>query len=232
MPVLDLLDPITTQVRLVTAAVVVDSFSLGALTFSERDLPLDPAHRRGDTPDSLFDAFARHTRDPQDPNAKVISNLARARAVPIVVENTGGFTTGLQVLDALLGGPTTSPPSPVRTALEQADDRADRRTLTIVLTGGNDGLRPHSSAYEGDVDLDDRKTGLRQFEDLEDISIVAAPGSTFGYEDDFYGPQARATVLALIRHATSMRYRIAVLDSVRTTCRRRASWPGSTRATT
>ena len=29
------------------------------------------------------------------------------------------------------------------------------------------------------------KTGLKAFEDVEDISIVAAPGSTFGYENGY-----------------------------------------------
>jgi len=50
-----------------------------------------------------------------------------------------------------------------------------------------------------------------QFEDLEDISIVAAPGSTYQFENG-YGPQARAIVGLLLAHAAKMRYRIAVID--------------------
>ena len=93
-------------------------------------------------------------------------------------------------------------------------DVADDRGVPIVLQGGNDGSRPTASAYEGGVDArTDLKTGLAQFEDLEDISIVAAPGSTFGYETELYGSQSRAIVNALLTHASRMRYRIAVLDS-------------------
>jgi hypothetical protein len=50
------------------------------------------------------------------------------------------------------------------------------------------------------------------FEDIEDISIVAAPGHTFGYENG-YGTNAQTIANLLIAHATNMRYRIAVLDS-------------------
>ena len=52
------------------------------------------------------------------------------------------------------------------------------------LSGGHDGRRPTFSEYEGDADP--RKgyaLGLRQFEDIEDISMVAAPGSTWRYAD-------------------------------------------------
>lgn len=68
----------------------------------------------------------------------------------------------------------------------------------IALTGGNDGAEPIAASYTN---------ALLQFEQLEDISIVAAPGhSAFA---DFAG--IRNT---LISHAERRRsYRIAVLDS-------------------
>src|SRR5262249_30528196 len=56
------------------------------------------------------------------------------------------------------------------------------------------------------------KTGLKAFEDIDDISIVAAPGSTFGYNDG-YRADASTIFGLLIGHAEYMRYRIAVLDS-------------------
>ena len=56
----------------------------------------------------------------------------------------------------------------------------------------------------------DCQTALKCFEAIEEISIVAAPGSTFGYE---HGGDATAIVNALIEHAERMRYRIGVLDS-------------------
>jgi phage tail sheath protein FI len=55
---------------------------------------------------------------------------------------------------------------------------------------------------------------LVAFEDIEDIAIVAAPGSSRGYESDPKVKAAVATVQqALIAHCEHMRYRIAVLDS-------------------
>jgi hypothetical protein len=68
----------------------------------------------------------------------------------------------------------------------------------IALTGGNDGAEPIAGTYSA---------ALQQFEQLEDISIVAAPGhSAFA---DFAGIQG-----ALISHAERRRsYRIAVLDA-------------------
>jgi phage tail sheath protein FI len=208
--------PGATEVRIVTVAVAVDPFASGALSFTERDLPLDPQHQLGDSPDSLFDAFATHVRDPQNPGAKYIANLARARTVPIVVENAAHFTNGIDVLNAFLdhAGAFISSPTRLRSAIESLSDNPADRSLSTVITGGNDGARPSSTAYEGAIDpITDLKTGLRQFEDLEDISIVAAPGSTFNYEDATYGPQARAIVGLLLSHAARMRYRIAVVDS-------------------
>ena len=55
------------------------------------------------------------------------------------------------------------------------------RSFTVDLEGGVDGRRPAASDYVGTADDNTTaKTGLRSLEDLEDISIVAAPGSTRG----------------------------------------------------
>lgn len=73
--------------------------------------------------------------------------------------------------------------------------------------------KPTEVEYEGTADPGGAiKTGLKQFEDLEDISIVAAPGSTFGYENG-YQTHAQSIASLMIGHAERMRYRIAVLDS-------------------
>jgi phage tail sheath protein FI len=209
------LAPGAAEVRVVTVTVNVDPLAAGASSYTQAGLPLDPQHRRGDAPDSLFDAFAPHTRDPGDPNAKVIANLGLARTVPIVVEYNPSFDDGIAVLNEILSDPAAPPSSPLglQDAIETLSDDPQARSLTVVLSGGNDGVRPHADRYEGEVDpATDVKTGLKQFEDLEDISIVAAPGSTFGYEAT-YGPESRAIVRSLIGHAQRMRYRIAVLDS-------------------
>ncbi len=68
----------------------------------------------------------------------------------------------------------------------------------FTLNGGSDGAEPNEAAYEA---------ALAQFEQLEDISIVAAPGSS-AYGD------AQAIQGQLIGHAERVgAYRIAVLDS-------------------
>lgn len=67
-----------------------------------------------------------------------------------------------------------------------------------ALTNGSDGTAPNQAAYEA---------ALKEFEKLEDISIVAAPGSS-AYSD------AQGILGALISHAERARaYRIAVLDT-------------------
>lgn len=79
------------------------------------------------------------------------------------------------------------------------------------LLGGNDGIRPGADEYQGREDEERAfRTGLRQFEAVEDISIVAAPGSTADYKH--YFNDANSIFDHLIAHATLMRYRIAILD--------------------
>jgi len=58
------------------------------------------------------------------------------------------------------------------------------------------------------------KTGLRSFEDLDGISIVAAPGATFDYGSVGGTSHAEAITRNLISHCEMMRYRVAVIDSV------------------
>jgi hypothetical protein len=160
-------------------------------------LPLDPRHSRAGSYDSVAALFAAQP-----------SNLAQARTLPIVVGLGSGVGTGLGVLHALFaanGG--------LHAALDDPQSTDAARSVDLLLSGGNDGQRPTASLYEGSAPDDSRtKTGLKAFEDIDDISIVAAPGSTFGYEDG-YRDQAATIVNELITHATAMRYRIAVLDS-------------------
>jgi uncharacterized protein len=165
------------------------------------DLPLDPQHEFAGAMDSIFARFRAHP-----------DSLAEARSLPIVVEPLPTGWTGLDVINAFF---------PDLLVLS-SDDLAHGTTLSqkltggelneITLTGGNDGLRPGSTEYEGTDDPEETyKTGLKQFEDVEDISIVAAPGCTADYEH--FRDDANAIIGSLISHAENMRYRIAVLDS-------------------
>jgi phage tail sheath protein FI len=175
--------------------------------FVAADLPLDPHHERAGSPDSVFAYFAARP-----------ANLARARTIPIVIDSVA-TGTGVDILHGFFAtDPTESPPSsPPSLSLQQnleiAASSAEARSAFVTLSDGNDGRRPTADEYMGAENATTgAKSGLIQFEDLEDISIVAAPGSTFGYENG-YQTDARAITGLIISHAERMRYRIAVLDS-------------------
>lgn len=97
-------------------------------------------------------------------------------------------------------------------------------TMRIELHGGNDGERPNAGNYggvqagEGALYFVDgpegNKSGLLALEDVEDVSIVAAPGSTYnGLSPGDDQTNARAITGLLLSHCERMRYRVAVLDS-------------------
>ena len=160
-------------------------------------LPFDPAHIRAGAPDSVSRRFA------QKP-----SNLAQARTLPIVIELGDDLVSGLDVIDALAAASAS-----LLAELNDLTSSDAERSVDVILTGGNDGVRPTFSEYEGTADENTNvKTGLKAFEDIEDISIVAAPGSTFGYENG-YRSDAATIIGLLISHAQRMRYRIAVIDA-------------------
>lgn len=101
----------------------------------------------------------------------------------------------------------------MKAALADPKSTAVDRSIDIVLDGGNDGQRPLADDYDGFADVSSTlKTGLKSLEDIDEVSIVAAPGSTFGYEGG-YRDDASTILNLLIGHASRMRYRIAVLDS-------------------
>jgi hypothetical protein len=178
------------SVRVITLTVEVWSpygESLGVWA----DLPIDPTHATGGLKDSVFDPVCRRPR---------------VRCASDRRDRIGGAVRP--------GGDGRA----VRRR-QRRDDRlrrwrcpGERRRSHLQLGGGDDGLRPELGDYEGKADPDQLfKTGIKQFEALEDISIVAAPGSTWNYTQ--YRDNANAITGLLIAHATNMRYRIAVLDS-------------------
>jgi phage tail sheath protein FI len=169
-------------------------------------LPLDPKHETAGVPDSIFDRFAA-------------TGLA-VRGLPIVLLNDG-IDNGADLIEAL----DASVPG-IDFGLTQVEWQdagyglllaALQKKLergisgTAILAGGNDGRLPGRAEYEGRADpTEDYSTGLKQFESIEDISIVAAPGSTWQYStrvDD-----VNSVINLLIAHAERMRYRIAIID--------------------
>lgn len=167
------------------------------------DLPLDPQHQRDGELDSIFNRFLAEP-----------TNISEARSLPLAV--TQESATGLTLLDVMF-------PDFFDLTSQDFVRFGDTGTLTrklqggivreFPLEGGNDGLRPGAQEYEGTDDPEATfKTGLKQLEDVEDISIVAAPGSTANYDNTKGRDDANATFGLLIAHAERMRYRIAVLD--------------------
>jgi phage tail sheath protein FI len=185
------------SVKVVTLSLVAVAAD-GSEQLIGSDLPLDPSHLRGSSPDSLF---ARFDTDP--------GSAAQARSLPVIITKGKAITTGIDVLRALI----LHQPELQKTLLDPNGSDLDR-TVEIELKGGHDGLRPGAGEFEGAAPLDKiTKTGLKALEDLEDISIVAAPGSTYNLEDPTYRSDARSIIGLLMTHAQTMRYRIAVLDS-------------------
>jgi len=89
------------------------------------------------------------------------------------------------------------------------EDDFDGAIAEVILTGGSDGDLPAASVYEGDSTSTSR-SGLAALEDLDEVSIVAAPG----YSQAAYDDTNRETIQGfLIAHAEQMRYRIVVLDA-------------------
>jgi len=193
------MDPAVDTIQVVTATITVYPNDPNMATWVYSDLALDRNHQTNGTSDSI-EAKLAPTPD----------SLSAARSVPIVVTMTGA-DDGLDLLRTLLGyqpGLETELLNPLSTDVD--------RSIDIVLVGGNDGERPPGpgdSGYEGSDDPNTTtKTGLKAFEDIDEISIVAAPGSTFGYQGS-YQNDASTIISLMIAHAELMRYRIAVLDS-------------------
>jgi uncharacterized protein len=153
-----------------------------------------------DSPRSLAKVFLR---DPQTRSQQVslpfiffgggLSGPETALVLLRQLQATGNFGAGVDVTSELR--------------------KADQKTVEVQLENGDDGLRPAPEAYQGD-DVDPKsKTGLKALNDIQDISIVAAPGHSVWAPGDSNAVTKSLTVANyLISHAEEMRYRIAVLD--------------------
>ena len=195
-----------------------------AAVAAETATAADAAARRATANASAAIAATRDNELVAAENARADAELARNAAVAAsnaaageVVAATaahaatvanGGFIDGLTFLNGYIGAGTNRF---TRTQLDTDPANPALTTATFMLQNGSDGQAPMPAAFAGTQLPNNRTTGLRQFESIEDISIVAAPGSTRRNMPDGY-PQAIAN--ALISHARAMHYRIAVLDSI------------------
>jgi len=188
----------TVEVRILTVSVAMGALGAFSHEQSWEDLSFHPGHKS-----ALTKVF---TAEP--------ANRSTALYVPLVME-AGGLKNGVaiaEVLLAQLGDSVASPPVSWLDILSESDPTPSELTFKIQLANGSDGNRPGAEQFKGSEDaVTGLKSGLTAFEDLEDISIVAAPGSSCtDYDDE---SDRAATVRYLISHCEKMRYRIGVLDS-------------------
>jgi phage tail sheath protein FI len=172
----------------------------------EDDIVFDDLVPARDTRNSLPDLFVA---DPRSRNA--------ALTVPFELDTD--LTSGAEILALLVGDDVLDNVGQAQRTkaelLQQSPDgeipSAASMTRTLILAGGSDGVLPTAVTFEGEDDTP-IKTGLKTFQDIDEISIVAAPGATANYGDN---PQrAEAIVQALIAHCQIvMKYRVAVLES-------------------
>jgi len=186
-----------TSVRVLTVGVVVSRMGKFGDEQSWEGLTFHPDHLQ-----SLSRVF-----DPQPPNASAYLR------VPLTFERLA-LTNGADIAGALMAQDNVLDGTPVIDHLTDVPPSSDAlRTMRKRLEGGSDGDRPGPGEYEGDDGgASGEKSGLKAFEDVEEISILAGPGSTFGLEGT-YTAEAQTITRLLIAHCELMRYRVAVLDS-------------------
>jgi len=79
----------------------------------------------------------------------------------------------------------------------------------VILSGGHDGALPGAVDLVGTAaDANGRTSGLAALDDVDEIAVVALPDA--GTLD---GDESHGAADALLKHAESLRYRIAVIDS-------------------
>lgn len=191
-PTLDELDAANDEIHIITVNVEITTPGAFPRTEGWSGLAPHPAHAN-----SLSNVFA----------GTLSSRLAQL-TVPIIF---AGPASGDLVVHTLFGQGT--PPNTIEDTFgDSTATDADRRYI-VDLSGGTDGMiYPTPDNYRGTGDNEPAlKSGLVAFEDIEDISIVAAPGATYDYVNS--ASDIEQTVRHLISHCERMRYRVAVLDS-------------------
>jgi phage tail sheath protein FI len=182
------------SLQVVTATVTITPVDPNIASFVYPDLALDGRHTRGGAEDSMRSQF-----DAKQPS------LGRARAIPIVMDLTE-YKNG-----AALGNDLLTLKTGLDAALQNPTSSLSARSVDLFLEGGDDGDLPLDYNGVGGAPDDKFKSGFFALEDIDDISIVAAPGSTANFAGN---EQAKlAIVSSLISHCERMRYRIGVIDS-------------------
>ncbi len=178
-----------------------------AVTNAPAGTDLAPLQAVVDQKQAAFDLEAAKKAATEATLAQADKQLAASNAA-LSAANNNANPSGVQFLRDYVAV-TDTPNRFTMTTLTGNSGEQPFLDALFFLTDGSDGKLPNSMAFEGKTDADDNKSGLVALEDIEDISIVAAPGATF---NDI---NAQAVSNALISHAERMKYRIAVLDSIK-----------------
>ena len=193
-------DDYLAQVRVATVTISVASPDGGTYVW-ERIGP-DPNYTNAQGPNSLSSCFAENLEG------------IRARVLPLVVLIGEELATGVDVVQTILGGAGAGERADTTQfeRLDWLDDDTFSIRRTAELSGANDGQLPGVEEYLGRAtEEDDLRTGLSSLEFVDEVSIVAAPGATAGYQNN--SDRANAIIAGLVAHAERLRYRIAVIDS-------------------
>jgi phage tail sheath protein FI len=137
--------------------------------------------------------------------------------VPVVFSfSDSSPAAGIEIAQIILDQIRAQTPAVSQVAISSLPSGGNLGRCTVQLEWGSDGYQPTAADYAGNPDPSAPKTGLMAFQDVTDVSIVAAPGSTFGAGTDPTSTayqNALQTTYNLITHCEQMEYRIAVLDS-------------------
>jgi phage tail sheath protein FI len=151
----------------------------------------------------------------------------RYLTVPYEIDTDGAAISGAELAETLLGDQVVFQVSlSLETNVElrrhspaMSRPTPDQLEATYVLdkahggADGSDGKLPNAEAYNGE-DSGAEKTGLKTFEDVDEISIVAAPGHS-ARNGDGSSSRTNEIVQYLITHCQQrMKYRVAVLDAM------------------
>ena len=166
----------------------VELDAVGSVRVLTVGVVLSPLGRFGE--EQAWEGLTFHP-DPQKAKALALSrvydpdpaNPSAYLRVPLTF-GRGSLNNGAAVAEALLQQPNVLDGTLIIDNLTNAAASDAARTFRVRLEGGRDGDRPGPGEYQGD-EQNGLKSGLLAFEDVEDISIVAAPGSTFGLENGY-----------------------------------------------
>ena len=159
------------------------------------DLVFDPSH-----PNSLSNVFA-------------VETVSQKLALKIPLLFQSDTENGVEIATALTQLGNIDDGTAIVLSLDS--NNVSARTARLRLSGGNDGQQPTPPEYKGSRSGNGIGKGLLALEELEDISMVAAPGSTHNFtQEGGNSGYAKSILREVISHCEHMRYRVAVLDSI------------------